>query len=65
MIVFALGFVGGGAAIWFGKDKIQSLVIGANALLSSFTPGRMPSLRPSSLKPDPCSPASRRYASTR
>jgi hypothetical protein len=31
MIAFALGLVAGGAAIWFGKDKIQSLVIGANA----------------------------------
>lgn len=26
------GFVAGGALIWFGKDKIQSWVIGANAL---------------------------------
>jgi hypothetical protein len=32
MIVFATGVVAGGAAIWFGKDKILSLVIGANAL---------------------------------
>lgn len=27
-----VGFVGGGALIWFFKDKIQALVIGANAL---------------------------------
>jgi hypothetical protein len=27
-IVFALGFVAGGAAIWFGKTKIQELVLG-------------------------------------
>jgi hypothetical protein len=36
MIVFALGLVigfgSGGALIWFCKDKIQALVIGANAL---------------------------------
>jgi hypothetical protein len=29
---FALGFVAGGALIWFCKDKIQALVIGVNAL---------------------------------
>jgi hypothetical protein len=29
---FALGFAAGGALIWFGKDKIQALVIGGNAL---------------------------------
>jgi hypothetical protein len=29
---FALGFGCGGALIWFGKNKIQALVIGANAL---------------------------------
>jgi hypothetical protein len=29
---FAFGFAAGGALIWFGKDKIQALVIGANAL---------------------------------
>lgn len=27
-----LGFVAGGAVIWFGKTKLQELVIGANAL---------------------------------
>lgn len=27
-----LVFVAGGALIWFGKTKIQALVIGANAL---------------------------------
>ncbi len=27
-----LGFVAGGAFIWFGKERIQGLVIGANAL---------------------------------
>lgn len=32
MISGTLGFVAGGAAIWFGKTKIQELVIGANAL---------------------------------
>jgi hypothetical protein len=31
-IGFAIGFGSGGALIWFFKDKIQSLVIGANAL---------------------------------
>jgi len=28
----SLGFVAGGVLIWFGKEKIQGLVIGANAL---------------------------------
>jgi hypothetical protein len=28
----ALVFVAGGAFVWFGKTKIQALVIGANAL---------------------------------
>jgi hypothetical protein len=28
----AIGFVAGGALIWFGKDTIQKWVIGANAL---------------------------------
>jgi len=28
----SLGFVAGGALIWFCKAKIQALVIGANAL---------------------------------
>lgn len=27
-----LGFVAGGAFIWFAKDYIQKIVIGANAL---------------------------------
>lgn len=27
-----LGFLAGGAFIWFAKDKIQKLVIGANQL---------------------------------
>jgi hypothetical protein len=30
--VSTLGFLAGGALIWFGKDRIQALVIGANAL---------------------------------
>lgn len=29
---FALGFVAGGTLIWFCKDKIQTLFVGANAL---------------------------------
>jgi hypothetical protein len=29
---FALGFVAGGALIWFSKTRIQQLVIGANAV---------------------------------
>ena len=34
MVWFAgiAGFVAGGALIWFGREKIQALVIGANAL---------------------------------
>lgn len=28
----AIAFAAGGALIWFGKEKIQGLVIGANAL---------------------------------
>ena len=32
MISGVLGFVSGGALIWFFKDKIQGMVIGANAL---------------------------------
>jgi hypothetical protein len=28
----AIGFGTGGALVWFGKDSIQKLVIGANAL---------------------------------
>ena len=32
MISGTLGFLAGGAAIWFGKTKIEELVIGANAL---------------------------------
>jgi hypothetical protein len=31
-IGYAIGFGCGGALIWFAKTKIQSLVIGANAL---------------------------------
>lgn len=31
-ILCAISFGAGGALIWFGKDKIQALVIGANAL---------------------------------
>jgi hypothetical protein len=31
-IGFAIGFGCGGALIWLTKDKIQALVIGANAL---------------------------------
>ncbi len=30
--MFSIGFGAGGALIWFGKDKIQQFVIGANAL---------------------------------
>lgn len=33
---FALGFAGGGALIWFTKDKIQALVIGGNALAAKL-----------------------------
>jgi hypothetical protein len=33
---FALGFAGGGALIWFCKDKIQALVIGGNALAAKL-----------------------------
>ncbi len=29
MIVFSLGFVAGGAAVWFGKDKIMFWYKGA------------------------------------
>ncbi len=32
LIGFVVGFGCGGAAIWFGKTKIQSLVIDANTL---------------------------------
>lgn len=32
MIIFALGFVTGGAFIWFAREKIQGLVIDANTL---------------------------------
>ena len=32
LIGFSLGFGCGGALIWFFKDRIQALVIGANAL---------------------------------
>lgn len=32
MISGALGFAAGGALIWFFKEKIEGLVIGANAL---------------------------------
>ena len=32
MISGVLGFAAGGAAVWFFKNWIQSLVIGANAL---------------------------------
>jgi len=31
-ILCAISFTAGGGLIWFGKEKIQSLVIGANAL---------------------------------
>ena len=30
--VSVFSFAGGGALIWFGKEQIQKLVIGANAL---------------------------------
>ena len=29
---FTIGFASGGALIWFFKDRIRTLVIGANAL---------------------------------
>lgn len=29
---FAFGFAAGGALIWFAKDRIQAVVIGAEAL---------------------------------
>lgn len=32
LISGTLGFIAGGAFIWFAKTKIQELVIGANAL---------------------------------
>lgn len=32
LIASSLGFALGGAFIWFGKTKIQGIVIGANAL---------------------------------
>jgi hypothetical protein len=32
IIAFSIGFGSGGALIWFGKTKIQSLVLSANAL---------------------------------
>lgn len=32
MVSGILGFVGGGAFVWFCKDAIQKAVIGANAL---------------------------------
>lgn len=32
IIGFSIGFGSGGALIWFCKDKIQAVVIGANAL---------------------------------
>jgi hypothetical protein len=31
-VSFVLGFGAGGAVIWFFKDRIEKLVIGANAL---------------------------------
>lgn len=31
-----IGFIAGGAFIWFGKDYIQKLVIGANALAAKL-----------------------------
>jgi hypothetical protein len=30
--LMSISFAAGGALIWFGKDKIQQMVIGANAL---------------------------------
>ena len=32
VILCAISFAAGGSLIWFCKDKIQALVIGANAL---------------------------------
>lgn len=32
LISGTLGFLAGGVAIWFGKDWLQKMVIGANAL---------------------------------
>jgi hypothetical protein len=36
MISGTIGFAAGGAVIWFLKDKIQGLVIGANALAAKL-----------------------------
>lgn len=32
MISGVLGFVAGGTLIWFGKERIEAMVIGGNAL---------------------------------
>jgi len=32
LISGTLGFVAGGAVIWFGRERIEKLVIGGNAL---------------------------------
>ena len=36
MMLFAslISFAAGGALIWFGKEKIQALVIGTNAVVA-------------------------------
>lgn len=36
MISWTLGFAAGGALIWFAKDRIQALVIGASALAAKL-----------------------------
>jgi hypothetical protein len=36
MIVAPIAFLAGFAACWFGKDRVQALVIGANALSAKF-----------------------------
>lgn len=38
MMLFAslISFAAGGALIWFGKEKIQALVIGTNAVVAGL-----------------------------
>lgn len=31
-----LGFIGGGAFMWFAKERIQRMVLGANALAAKL-----------------------------
>jgi hypothetical protein len=37
MIGFAVGFGSGGALVWFAKNKIEELVIGANRLSAKLS----------------------------